>query len=1123
MINLYLHQHSGAVLASSLLVSALSIMPIAAMAEVSGSWTYSVSENQATITSYTGSTNGTVIIPESLDSYPVVAIGENVFSSYYITTVIIPATVTSIGDGAFYGGEIFQNLVLKGNTPPTLGSNVLNTSNPWLKVFVPESAVATYQSSWPQYASYIKADIAGKTFVSDENTYLMNEDYTATLVSCGSSNSNLTFYRAYYSGGDYQITAIADNAFVGNNNVKSVGIDSEIRTIGNNAFNSSSLEEVLLNFGVPSSVTVGDNAFPSNGNCKVYVDKGLVDSYKAAWPSYANIIYANPQGSTVTIGDYECFCNTYEANSASVTLKKYNGTSSSIEFPKYFSYNGKQYNVEKIESEAFANNSNIETVVFPNYYFYYYENPTKVFSGCSNLSKVYIKSSVSGLSINSDWFENCSNDLVIYVPSQLLSEYKTKFSEYTVKTDLTTLTISDDHFTYSLNDDMQSLSVTRITNASSLSELTIPEKVKFTLDEQEVEYPVTGINELEEDNWYVKTLVLPASISRIANNAFSHFYNLSTVNVLGTVPATLSGDIFYKYSISNILVPNGMLSVYKNAWPQYADKMQENIAGTTFTIGDFQYKADENQNLTIEKYTGSESTVLLPEKVEKDGASYPLTAIAANAFEGNTSLTFVSISASVTSIGDAAFKGCSALTQVAAPSTSTPATIGTTVFEGCADDLKIYVPYDCLGSYQSSWSEYSSKIVASAEGTRFNYGNLTYKILPDLHHVAIVARTGTSTDASGVFTIPEEVEYNDVTYGVSTIAAEALCYYACKELIVPASIVNVEDNAFNYCYFNTVKFLGTSTYVGGNAFYGCYNLQTVLVPNESYSYYKKNAEYSEISNKIAVQGDELLLTDEKGLQLDHPTYFEEGKLSYNRTFDDGAQYATLCLPFDFDASASGFEQVYSSMGMVIHFTPASTSTDSDEAGQKEKLILMLNKQQGGIVPAGTPVFVKLGTVRTATITNANAVTVGPSSVSPHGNMMTTVDWDGTSGLMEENTNFNINYGGTYENKDAGSIPDLYTFNPDGSFGPQTSGTLYPFRMYLTVYSHNIAMSSCSLSIGMGDGITTDIHELVTESTSPKKMSNAIYDLNGRIVSTTGSIQGLPKGVYIQNHKKVMVK
>ncbi len=1099
------------------------------MAEVSGSWTYSVSENQATITSYTGSSeNGTVVIPESLDSYPVVAIGENVFSQVYCTTVIIPATVTSIGDGAFSGDGFLQNLVLKGETPPTLGSNVLNTSNPSLRVFVPESAVATYQSSWSQYASYIKATIAGKTFVSDENTYRMNEDYTATLVSCGSSNSNLTFYRAPYNFDDnsegYQITAIDDNAFAGNNNVKSVGINSDIRTIGDNAFNSSSLEEILLNFGDPSSVTVGDNAFPSNGNCKVYVSSGLVDSYKAAWPSYANIIYANPQGSTVTIEDYEYLYNHYEADYASVTLKKYNGNSSSIVFPTYFSNNGKLYNVEKTESEAFANNSNIETVVLRDY-FSYYENPTKVFSGCSNLSKVYIKSSYSGLSINSDWFENCSSDLVIYVPSGLVLEYKTKFSGYTVKTDPATLAISDAHFTYSINDDMQSLSVTSITYAPSLGEVTIPEKVEFTLDGQEVEYPVTGINELVEDNGDVKTLVLPASISRIAEGAFSRFYYLSTVNVLGTVPATLSGDIFTPHSIPNILVPNGMLSVYKNAWPQYADKMQENIAGTTFTIGDFQYKADENQNLTIEKYTGSESTVLLPEKVEKDGASYPLTAIAANAFEGNTSLTFVSIPVSVTSIGDAAFKGCSALTQVAAPSTSTPATIGTTVFEGCADDLKIYVPYDCLSSYQSSWSDYSSRIVASAEGTMFDYGNLTYKILPDLHHVAIVARANddTSTDAGGVFTIPEKVEYNGVTYGVSTVAKEALCYYDCEELIVPASIVKVEDKAFTFCYFNTVKFLGTSTYVGGNAFNCCRNLQTVLVPNESYSYYKKNAESSEIANRIVVQGDELLLTDEKGLQLEHQTYFEEGKLRYERTFDDGAQYATLCLPFDFDASASGFEQAYTLMGNVIHFTPASAATGSDEAGQKEKLILMLNKQQGGIVPAGTPVFVKLGTVRNATITNANAVTVGPSSVSPQGIMMTTVDWDGTSGLMEENTNFNINYGGTYENKDAGSIPGLYTFNPDGSFGPQTSGTLYPFRMYLTVSSYNIAMSSCSLSIGMGDGITTDIHELVTESTSPKKMSNAIYDLNGRIVSTTGSIQGLPKGVYIQNHKKVMVK
>ena len=64
-------------------------------------FTYTTANNQATITGYTG-TGGVVIIPASIDGVPVTAIGDNAFKgSISLTTVGIPASVTSIGYGAF--------------------------------------------------------------------------------------------------------------------------------------------------------------------------------------------------------------------------------------------------------------------------------------------------------------------------------------------------------------------------------------------------------------------------------------------------------------------------------------------------------------------------------------------------------------------------------------------------------------------------------------------------------------------------------------------------------------------------------------------------------------------------------------------------------------------------------------------------------------------------------------------------------------------------------------------------------------------------------------------------------------------------------------------------------------
>ena len=80
-------------------------------------------------------------------------------------------------------------------------------------------------------------------------------------------------------------------------------------------------------------------------------------------------------------------------------------------------------------------------------------------------------------------------------------------------------------------------------------------------------------------------------------------------------------------------------------------------------------------------------------------------------------------------------------------------------------------------------------------------------------------------------------------------------------------------------------------------------------------------------------------------------------------------------------------------------------------------------------------------------------------------------------------------------------------------------------MYIVAKNSKLpAGAKYNISIGMNNGSTTGIQEIVTAPASKEAASsNAIYDLNGRLVSTTGSTQNLHKGVYIQNGKKLVVK
>ena len=82
-------------------------------------FTYEVKNGTATLTSYTGSATD-VIVPSEIDGYAVTALGEGLFKDSSVTSVTLPASVTSIGWFAFYGCAALQTVTL-GEAVTTIG------------------------------------------------------------------------------------------------------------------------------------------------------------------------------------------------------------------------------------------------------------------------------------------------------------------------------------------------------------------------------------------------------------------------------------------------------------------------------------------------------------------------------------------------------------------------------------------------------------------------------------------------------------------------------------------------------------------------------------------------------------------------------------------------------------------------------------------------------------------------------------------------------------------------------------------------------------------------------------------------------------------------------------------
>lgn len=215
------------------------------------------------------------------------------------------------------------------------------------------------------------------------------------------------------------------------------------------------------------------------------------------------------------------------------------------------------------------------------------------------------------------------------------------------------------------------------------------------------------------------------------------------------------------------------------------------ITGATFTITvtapsrDFTFDATTG---TIKKYNGNDAVVNIPSEIN----GTPVTTIGNAAFR-DSSVTSVTIPASVTEIGANAFAGCTNLTSV---------------------------------TYGGDWSNLTIQSGNPAVQDAANAPLFDFEFTPD--NTAVIVTNYKYNGAAADVTIPSRYQGKPVT----TIGHAAFFNSAVTSVTIPDSVTSISDEAFINCpKLTNISIPNSVTYIGFSAFSSCTSLKSITLPS----------------------------------------------------------------------------------------------------------------------------------------------------------------------------------------------------------------------------------------------------------------------------------------------------
>ncbi len=597
-------------------------------------------------------------VPSSLKTV-VVTGGKNIGNDAFrncssIESIILPDSLTDIGDNAFYGCS-------------KLAIVTINENN---SVYASQDGIL-YNKEKTQFV-YIPNALSGAITIPDGITSIDSSAFAERR-----SITSVTLPDS--------VTSIGDSAFSDCRSLTSIIIPDGVITIGERAFYYCNL---LTSVIIPDSIrSIGDNAFSGYN--------------KLQYNEYENAYYLgnsdNPYVALIQAKHTGIESCTLHENIKVIASKAFQYCSdlTSMTFPflgadkndadnAYLSYMFGKSGIPSslktvvitggmIGDNAFKNCSSLESITLLN-------NVTNIgtyaFSYCSSLTSITLPDSVT--SIGGYAFYNCSSLASITLPDNVTS-------------------IGDGAFR----------------NCSSLTSITLPDSV--TSIGEYAFYDCNGLQYNEYNNGLylgnstnsyialikakdqsITSCAINENTKTIAAYAFSQCRLLENV-IMPNGIISIGEDAFWRCSsLTNITIPDSVTSIGRAAFSGCSSLTSITIPDGVTSIDGYAFRG-----------CSSLTSITIPDGV---------TSIGDETFGYCSSLTSITLPDSVTSIGEYAFRGCSSLTNIIIPDGVT--SIGMETFSDCSSLISITIPDSVTSIGDGAFRYCSSLVNITFNGTK---------------------------------------------------------------------------------------------------------------------------------------------------------------------------------------------------------------------------------------------------------------------------------------------------------------------------------------------------------------------------------------------------------------------
>ena len=322
--------------------------------------------------------------------------------------------------------------------------------------------------------------------------------------------------------------------------------------------------------------------------------------------------------------------------------------------------------------------------------------------------------------------------------------------------------------------------------------------------------PVTRIGDRAFQQLEIPSAAIPDSVTTIGNYAFYHCQKLNSVTI-GNGVTRIGSLAFSGCSLYTVSIPSSITAIGSRAFYECYGLTYISIGSSVIDIGGGAFRSCSSlRAITVDgsnpAFSGlggvlfnKSQTTLIQYPASKSGGEYTIpngiTTIGNAAFRGCSGLSSVIFPNSVINIGGEAFGYCTRLTNIAIP--NGVRSIGDSALEGCQGLTSVSIPDTVTNIGISAFQHCSGLTSVTIPNSVVSIGNSAFRYCSGLTIVNI---------------------------GNRVTSIEDYTFYVCYGLIsitIPNSVTNIGNRAFGFCNSLTdVYFQGSAPIAGDNVFVG---------------------------------------------------------------------------------------------------------------------------------------------------------------------------------------------------------------------------------------------------------------------------------------------------------------